>query len=364
LNDVNTQAKVQTHQVGIAGAGAIALASAAWLIRAGHGVKVWSPSGTSTEMLLTNPLQVEGLQEGALMVPVADDAAALCRDSDVLLIAVPVNGHRCVMDALLPWLRDGQVVIVSSMASLSALYLHECAVRAGKRLTVVSFNTTVLTARRPAPGQVRIMMRRSAIGVSALPQVQTSAAVALCTALFGSGFAPDMNALSSALANVNPGTHVPLALFNWTRIERAEPWAQYQCLTPSVARVIETLDTERQTLAAAFGIQVGSVEAHFARSFGTTATRLQGIAEELHAKRGGPPGPTSLDTRFLSEDVPFGLVFLQALGQLAGVAMPATRTLIDSASLVAGRDYAQDNDLLEPLALASETVAGLQARLL
>lgn len=355
--------QAQRYRVGIAGAGAIALASAAWLIRAGHGTMLWSPGGAGTEALRANPLHTEGLLQGALAVQVADDPAQLCRDSDVLLVAVPANGHRRVMDALLPWLRDGQVVIVSSMASLSALYLHESTLRAGKRLTVASFNTTVLTARRPLAGHVRIMMRRSAVGVSALPQAQTGAAVALCTTLFGDGFSGQANPLASALSNVNPGTHVPLALFNWTRIERAESWPQYHCLTPGVARVIEALDAERRALANAFGIEVGSVEAHFARSFGTTATRLQDIADELHAQRGGPPGPTRLDTRFLTEDVPYGLVFLQALGRLADVPMPATRTMVDSASLVAGRDYAQDNDLLEPLGLASETVAGLQARL-
>jgi len=353
----------QRYRVGIAGAGAIALASAAWLMRAGHGAMLWSPGGAGTEALRTNPLHADGLHQGTLAVQVADDAAHLCRENDVLLVAVPANGHRRVMDALLPWLRDGQVVIVSSMASLSALYLHERALRAGRRVTVVSFNTTVLTARRASPGHVHIMMRRSAVGVSAQPQAQTGAAVALCTALFGDGFSAQPNALASALSNVNPGTHVPLALFNWTRIERAEAWPQYHCLTPGVARVIETLDAERRALAAAFGIEVGSVEAHFARSFGTTATRLQDIADELHAQRGGPPGPTRLDTRFLTEDIPYGLVFLQALGRVADVPMPATRTMVDSAALVAGRDHALDNDLLEPLGLAAETVAGLQARL-
>jgi opine dehydrogenase len=357
-------AAVRRYRVGIAGAGAIALASAAWLCRAGHGAMLWSPGGTGTEVLRVDSLHTEGLHQGTVTVQVANNAAQLCRESDVLLVAVPANGHRRVMDALLPWLRDGQVVIVSSMASLSALYLFENALRAKRRrLTVVSFNTTVLTARRESLGHVRIMMRRSSVSVSALPQTQTTEAVALCAALFGGGFSAQENALASALSNVNPGAHVPLALFNWTRIERAEAWPQYHYLTPSVARVIEKLDAERRALAHAFGIEVGSVETHFARSFGTASVRLQDIADELHAERGGPPGPTSLDTRFLSEDLPYGLVFLEALGRLAGVPMPATRTMVESASLVAGRDFAQDNDLLAPLGLETETVEGLRNRL-
>jgi opine dehydrogenase len=324
---------------------------------------LWSPGATTTEVLRTGSLRSEGLHQCTVSVQAADSAAQLCRDSDLLLIAVPATGHRRVMDALMPWLRDGQVVMVSSMASLSALYLFENALRANRQLTVISFNTTVLTARRDSPGHVRIMTRRGSVGVSALPQGRTSEAVALCTTLFGGGFSAQENALSSSLSNVNPGTHVPLALFNWTRIERAEAWPQYRYLTPGVARVIQRLDAERRALAHAFGLEVGGVETHFARSFGTTSARLEDIADELHAKRGGPPGPASLDTRFLSEDLPYGLVFLEALGRLAGVPMPATRMMVESASLVAGHDYAQDNDLLAPLALTTETVEGLQDRL-
>ncbi|VTU14267.1 Opine dehydrogenase [Variovorax sp. SRS16] len=351
------------YRVGIAGAGAIALASAAWLSRAGHGVMLWSPGGAGAEALRTRALTVEGLQPCAVAVEVADDAAQLCRASDVLLIALPLNGHRRVMDALLPWLRDGQVVIVSAMGSLSSLYLHERARRAGKALTVASFGTTVLTARRESDAQVRIMTRRKAIGVSALPSAQTAACVALCSALFGGGFFAQANALVSALANVNAESHGPLAIYNWTRIERAEHWPQYHCMTPAVARVIETLDAERRALASAFGIEVGTIEDHFAKSFGTASARLADIAAELHAKRGGPPGPTRTDTRYVTEDMPFGLAFVEALGRIAAVPTPATRTIVDAASLIGGVDYRLQNDLLEPLGLAGETVAGLRARL-
>ncbi|MDH6592455.1 opine dehydrogenase [Variovorax sp. TBS-050B] len=352
-----------SRRVGIAGAGAIALASAAWLRRAGHGVTLWSPRGPGADALRTQALEAGGIETFSVRVEVARDAAELCAAADVLLLALPVNGHRRTMDALLPFLRDGQTVIVSSMASLSSLYLHEAAVRAGRRVTVASFGTTVLTARRESATQVRVMTRRQAIGVSALPGAHVDEAVALCTELFGEGFFAQGSALASALANVNPQSHGPLAVFNWTRIERGEPWAQYHCMTPGVARAIEALDAERRAVAAAFGIALGPIEAHFARSFGTTSEKLADIAAELHAQRGGPPGPTRTDTRFVSEDMPYGLAFVEALGAIAGVPTPATRTVLDAASLVNGIDYRRENDLVEPLGLARETVAGLLARL-
>ncbi len=353
---------MRTYRVGIAGAGAIALASAACLNAAGHDVALWSPRGLGADALRTEPLQALGVFQMSARVRIVNDAEQLCAGADVLLLALPVNAHRRVMNSLLPSLRDGQVVIVSAMGSLSSLYLFERAQQMGRRLTVASFGTTVLTARRESATQVRVMARRTRVGVSALPSAQVEAMVSLCTALFGGGFEAQANALASALTNTNPIAHVPLALFNWTRIERGEAWPQYHYMTPRVSAVIEQLDGERQALARAFGLQVRTLAEHFAQSFGTTSQGLADIAAELHAKRGGPPGPTDLQTRYLTEDIPFGLVFCVALGEMAGVAMPATRAMIDAASLVSGHDFRQDNDLLSSLGLAQETILGLLKR--
>ncbi|MEI2744916.1 MAG: NAD/NADP octopine/nopaline dehydrogenase family protein [Ottowia sp.] len=349
-------------KIGILGVGGIGLASAAWLAQRGHEAWLWAPRGAAREPG-AGTLVSTGVLDARAQVTWAPSVAALSAACEVLVVAVPVNGHRTVMDALAPHLRPGQTVIVSSMASLSSLYLFEQARRLGVAdLTVASIGTTVLTARREAADRVRIMTRRSQLGVSALPTARQGQVLALCTALFGDGFAVQSNALASALTNINPAAHGPLALFNWTRIERAENWPQYHYMTPGVAAVIEKLDAERLALAAAFGLQVRSIEQHFAQSFGTQAERLADIAAELHAKRGGPPGPTDIHTRFLAEDVPYGLVFCAALGRLASVPTPATDTLIAAASLICGVDHASGNDLLEPLGLARESPAGLLAR--
>lgn len=151
---------------------------------------------------------------------------------------------------------------------------------------------------------MNIMTRRGNVSVSCLPRSGLPNALVACQALFGGGFTAEDNPLISTLANTNAITHVPLALFNWTRIERGENWPQYHFMTPRVASVIEKLDAERRTIANAFGFHVRSIDQHFSQSFNTDATRLEDVAAELHRMRGGPPGPTDVRTRFLSEDVP------------------------------------------------------------
>lgn len=348
-------------KVGIVGAGSIGLASAAWVAQRGHEVSVWAPSG-SANVLRGDSLSATGALDATLAVGVSDSAQALATQADVILIAVPLNAHKTVMDALLPNLRSGQLVIVSSMGSLSSLYLYERAVARGIDLGVVSFGTTALTARRKGPAQVNIMTRRGQVAMSCLPQTASPRALAACEALFGDGFTLEEDPLVSSLANTSAITHVPLALFNWTRIERAENWPQYYYMTPRVSHAIEAIDAERLAVADAFGIEVRSVKKHFSQSFKAEGERLEDIAADLHRKRGGPPGPTQIDTRYLSEDVPFGLVFLIALGRVANVKMPYMQAMISMAELIVGEDFLAGNDLVDHLGLESSSVEGLLSR--
>ena len=308
------------------------------------------------------PLSATGALDVTLHVACLENAKELATTNDVILIAVPINGHRKVMDELLPHLRSGQTVIVSSMGSLSSLYLFEAAVSRGLDLRVASFGTTVMTARRKHATLVNIMTKRPIVPVSCLPPCDLPQALEVCKTLFGDVFVPEENSLVTALANSNPISHVPLALFNWTRIERAENWPQYHYMTPHVSMAIEKLDAERVAIANAFGIKVASISQHLSRSFNVSEPRLAEIAAELHKRRGGPPGPIDVETRYLSEDVPFGLVFLRALGDIAQIPVPVTTALIFTSSLVAGEDFSAGNDLISRLGLSSESVDGLLVR--
>ncbi|MFO1295369.1 MAG: hypothetical protein U1F25_02020 [Rubrivivax sp.] len=108
-----TAAAAAVRSVGIAGTGGIGLASAAWLARAGFAVTLWSPRGSvggsgigssGAEALKREPLAAHGVFEAVVPVAVAADARELAARSDFIVIAVPMNAHRAVMDALLPHL--------------------------------------------------------------------------------------------------------------------------------------------------------------------------------------------------------------------------------------------------------------------
>ena len=337
----------------VLGCGGIGLATAAWLAHHGHQPVLWSPSGNGTRDLVANggSLRYTGIIEGTATIAVASDIAEAVTGAQVVFIAVPGNGHRMVMEALAPHLDQGQAVIVNSSCSLSPLYLSKLLSERGVALPIITWGTTVLTARRRSGTEVAIMTARQSLHVATLPVSANDEGIALCEELFGKRFLKQSNILATSLININPIAHLGLALCNVTRIERREVWPQYHYMTEGVSNLIMALEGERLALANAFGLSIHGIEEHFHRSFDVPKTALAEIAETLHARRGGPPGPVTMDTRFVLEDTPFGLVFAETLAPKVNLPVPLHTSAIHLVSAIWQRDFRSDNNLLPVLGL-------------
>ena len=348
-------------KVAILGAGSIGFANAALLAQRGHAVTIWSPSGQGTAGLGGGSLHFTGALTGTANVTVAlsiEDAVAY---SEVIILSLPAYGHAGVMRALASQVRAGQSVFVMPMLSLGSLYLAKLLHARGVRVPIASFGTTVMTARKTGPASVNLISLRTRLDIAALPVAETAPMLRLATELFGDCFSAQSDTLAVALVNVNPISHVPLALANLTRIDKAQTWTQYDHMTGATARMISAIDVERLRVAAALGLKVRSIEEHFHLSFGVPMTDLGSQAQLVHDRLGSPAGPVSLDSRYFTEDVPYGLAFYAALGRSAGVATPALDACVVLAGAACGRDFAAENELAAELGLARMDVDVLRA---
>jgi len=365
----------------VVGAGPIGRASAALVAAATRGpldgrsassasrVALWSPSGASTRDLQRTGEGVRLRATGALDTTVeigligrATELAAF----DVLLIAIPGNAYSAVLPSVVDALRPGQAVIVSGALSMAPVWLHEHAKARGVEVSVVSWGTSLCTARRvpEAVADVAVGSIRSRFEMATIPAAGGEAAHALCTRLFGDRFNRVDNLLATLLSNVNPVAHAAEVLPNLTRIECAEDWPLFQYLTPAAARIGEAIDAERIAIARAFGLEVRSVHEHTHLSYHVPMASYGEMAAAVHAKVGSPPGPKSFEHRYLVEDVPYGLVFFEALGELCGVPTRNISGAITLLSSACQRDFRSENRLLGSLRLADETPESLLRRCL
>jgi opine dehydrogenase len=351
-------------RVGIIGAGPIAQGCAALLADRGHQPMLWSPRGRRFPPGTSSiAVRTTGLLELSADVPLAQGPAELA-PCDVLMVCVLGNGHRRVMEAIAPYVRVGQVVIVSSHCSLGALFLSRLLALRGVAATIAAWATTVI-AGPLREGVVQVRLLRGEMDVAALPAGDLPRALEVSRALCGERFAPAPDLLAVALSNLNPPVHMANALLNFTRMERAEVWPNYGCITAGVGRLVEALDAERLAVAAAFGHGVRSAREHMRKSTAdlpadATFSEMAQIIESRRA--GGSPGPASAESRYVTEDVPFGIHPLIELGRVARVPTPLHAAGLALLNAVYGRDFAAENDLLPALGLEAMDAATLQAR--
>jgi len=337
-------------RVAILGAGAVGPICAVLAALRGHEAVLWSPSGAGTRGL-AGRLRAEGLLGAEVAVAVAatlDDAFA---GADAALLAVPANAHAGLLPRIAAALPDRLPLVMAPALSLAPLALD--GLRAGLggapgRAPLGAMATTPAGGRRLGPDSVRVSLVRSEVPIAALPAAAAPQLGALVEALFGTRCPAATNVLEVALGNANPITHGALALANLTRMERAEAWNQYAMMTPAVCRLMEALDSERAALAAAWGVRVDSVAAYLHRANGVPPGPLAEMTAAIAASAGAVMGPTAVATRYLTEDIPFGLSAWLRLAAAKGVAMPVTASVVTALAALTGLDLAA-NPLLDGL---------------
>jgi opine dehydrogenase len=339
--------------IAIIGAGAVGLSSAALLRERGHDVRIWSSIPAESDALRrSRGVASEGALCGFFEIPAASDAASCIEGAEAVMIAAPAFAHASLIDAIAPHVVDGQFVIMHSATAMTSLMLARALARRRVDATLVDLGTSVCTSRRAGPTTVRVTPLKAGIDLATLPADRCDAGIAMMERLFGPLFTARENILTVSLNNHNGIYHVPALVFNLATVERAQEWNIWGSTTPLVARYVQRLDDERLAVARAYGVVGIPVADYIRRSIGVEGEDLATVFAEAARKRPNPTGPKSLDDRYVTEDVPYGLVFFSALGRAAGVGMPLTEQLTSFVSAVFAADFAAEGISLEALGVS------------
>lgn len=355
------------QRIAVLGAGNTGAAMAADLALAGHAVLLWEHPAFAAALepiRRDREIRLEGTARAgrARLAGVTTDAAEALAWSDTLLCSVPSYAHAPVLQQILPFLRPGHLLALLP-GNLGALAVGRALAAAGVAgVAVAESDTAPYVCRKTAPDAAVIWGTVTGLGVGVWPVAETERAMATLGALFPGAVAYG-HALEAGLSALNPVVHPAGVLLNAGRIERSrgEFWFYEEGITPGVVAAIEAVDGERRALGAALGLELTPVAAAFARAgFGPASADLWAVingSRMLTALR----APGALDTRWLSEDVPYGLATWALLGDALGVDTPTIDALVTLASAVLGTDFRAFARGLEELGLAGLDAAGMLA---
>lgn len=287
--------------------------------------------------------------------------------NDLLLLIVPAYAHRPFALACAPYLREGHTLVLLP-GTLGTLEFHTLLREKGRdpsRITLAETDTAPYVCRKLTPDSAHIWGVVSALGLGVLPASETGRTRDLLRSIFtvdglGEPDGEDNSAVSCygnvfecGLSAMNPVVHPPGVLMNAGRVEysRGDFYFYEEGVTPGVCNAIYGVDRERRQVGRALGFELSVVDEAFSLAgFGPRGDLWSTINGSRMLTQLRAPG--ELNTRWLTEDVPYGLGAWSSLGRHLGVATPLMDGLVALASAALGEDFRASSRTVRRLGIA------------
>ncbi|MBV9374850.1 MAG: NAD/NADP octopine/nopaline dehydrogenase family protein [Alphaproteobacteria bacterium] len=304
-------------------------------------------------------VDVEGerVQFAALDCATTDLRAAI-DGADVIIVVTGGNTQSTVARSVAPLVRDGQIILLIQGNTGGSVIVRRALDDAGCRakVDVAEMDNYPYSCWRLSATRIRPIVRKRWLQIATFPGKRIDDAFPLLAPLFPEAVAAP-NILYTGFTNANAMLHVANCVANTGRIESGEAYKFYaEGVTPAVARLYEAINAERVAVAAALGASVPTLADWFDRVYGVREATLVETCQHLTHNSDGPyqatGTPKSLDHKFITEDVPTGLVPMSAIGAAAGVNTPAINALIEMVRNMTGKDFAAEGRTLERLGLS------------
>lgn len=362
----------------VLGGGNTAFAVAANLALRGYAVTLCEHpdfAHTLDPIRATGAIKLVGVAEqgvGKLAQITTDAVVGL--QNDLLLLIVPAYAHKPFAEFCAPHLRDGHMVVITP-GTLGALEFAQVVRASGNQRDILfaETDTAPYVCRKTAPDTATIWGVVSGLGLGVYPATQTETVAEAVHDVFTvdgrnsspTAIAPYPNVLACGLSAMNPVVHPPGVLMNAGRVEyaRGEFYFYEEGITPTVAMVIYAVDAERRAIGRALGLELTPVDAAFhAAGFGPKGDLWATINGSRMLTQLRAPG--AINTRWLTEDIPYGLAAWSLLGAQVGVETPLMRALVALASAALQQDFWSQARTPERLGLAGLSREGLLTSLL
>ncbi|MCL4860185.1 MAG: NAD/NADP octopine/nopaline dehydrogenase family protein [Caldilineaceae bacterium] len=281
--------------------------------------------------------------------------------ADIIMIVVPSTAHAELARGLAPHLRDGQIIVLHPGRTLGALEFahvlqrHDCQAR----VTVTEAETLIYASRSEGPAEARIFSIKEAVPLAALPATATLPALEALAPAYPQ-FIDGIDVLHTGLNNMGAIFHPALTILNASRIEatRGEFEFYLEGVTPSVAHVLEVLDRERVTVAAALGIRARTAVEWLQMAYAARGTDLYDAIQHQPGYR-GIMAPNTLNHRYISEDIPMSLVPIASLGKRHGVSTSGIDSIIRLGSILHRTNYWRSGRTVQKLGIEDLGVSEL-----
>jgi opine dehydrogenase len=285
------------------------------------------------------------------------DIKKAIEDCFAIMVVTQALVHEELAHWLAPVIKPGQCIFLapgSGGAILFGKIFHE--ERISSKVGIAEVLMLPYGCRKTSPTSINVSRLLGVLGVGAFPGKDIDWVFPTFQKIYPKCFKMS-SALEVGVCNANIILHPGPTLLNAGRIEYSGgDFSLYrEGMTPSIMRIIDALDQEIASIFGTLQFPSQSSKKLFEKRF------EKKWDEQLDfMRRVGSKGPFDLNTRYITEDVPIGMVLISSLGELLGIPTPTFDSIIHMCGVIHKRDYWKEGRTISKIGLDGMSVQDLK----
>ncbi|MFA5528677.1 MAG: NAD/NADP octopine/nopaline dehydrogenase family protein [Peptostreptococcales bacterium] len=332
--------------IAVLGAGNAGFAISGHLSLLGHRVALFENEkfkDSIKKIERTKKIKLIGAIDGeATLYKVTTDMKEAVKGAEIVIIPVPAFAQEPMFDSYIEFAEKGQTIIFFP-GNCAGLRFYKKLLQKDMSdfITIVEGDTMPYATRKLNDDEVNILGIKKKLYLAAIPSNKTEKVVNLLNKEFYNIFVEAPNVLYTSLNNGNCIVHCSTAVLNagWIETSKGDFSFFWEGMSPSVCRVLEDVEKEQVNLGKYFGMEIVTEKDFLADYYGIKKCDTVYEMIQLSKAHGLIKAPRSLKDRYLSEDVPFGLIPISLLSKQFNLKTPTIDSVIHLANVLNEEDY-------------------------
>jgi opine dehydrogenase len=280
------------------------------------------------------------------------DLRAAIAKADVIFVMVQPSLQEALLSPCADLLRNDQILLLSPGGLGGALLASRlAAAHSAQNILIGQTPATPHAAQPNVGGGIRVTGKKRSLPVGVFPAVRTKELLDRLADDFPQ-FTGSVNVIENGFSAAALGLHPVPMIMNATQIEQKGSYVYdgYD-ITPSIARVIDAVDAERQQILRAIGGNAQSFADVLIKGYGVSGSNFYEVVHSVSSYK-QVTSPPDLRYRYLSEDVPTQAVPAALLARALGIPTPTIDAMVAFANAMHGVDYWKSGWNFERLGLS------------
>ncbi len=258
----------------------------------------------------------------------------------VILYVVPASVQSSITKQIAPFLEDGQIIVLNPGRTWGAIETYNLLskYRPDLEIYVGETQTLLFTCRKQEDFGIDILRIKESIDCCFYPETLNQIVGSFIKKVF-----PQFNMVNdiriTSLNNMGAIIHPTVTLLNAGSIMRNDEFFFYQeGISPEIARMVEKVDNERCHIIESLGLEPITFKKWAKTCYQCRSESYYQIFHEIDSYK-SIKAPKSLNIRYITEDIPTGLVPLSSLGRYLNISTPAINALIILANTLMKKNF-------------------------